>query len=78
MALNRGTRKEKFLYFLEMFAILGTLAGIGLGIYNEFDGTRVDMLTGAFRFGLPGFLGGTGVGVAVGLLAIIWDTIFNR
>jgi hypothetical protein len=78
MALNRGTRKEKFVYYLEIFAILGTVGGVGLGIFNYLGGEKIDMLKGAFEFGLPGFIVGTVAGVVVGMFAVIWDTLFNR
>jgi hypothetical protein len=78
MAVDRGTRKEKLLYYIERCAILGTLGGIGLGVYSNFDGATPDMVKGAIEFGLPGFIIGTVAGVVLGLLAIIWDSIFKR
>jgi hypothetical protein len=78
MALDRGTRKQKFLYYLEVFAILGAIGGVVLGIFENLSGEKIDMLQGAFEFGLPGFIVGTLAGVVVGIFAVIWDTLFNR
>lgn len=78
MAVNRGTRKEKFFYYVEIFAILGTLGGVGLGLFNSLGGETIDFIRGAFQFGLPGFIVGTVAGIVVGVFAVIWDTLFNR
>jgi hypothetical protein len=77
MAIDRGTRKETFIYFLETFSILGVLGGAGWGIYQALGENPFDLLMSAIRFGLIGFIGGSVVGAALGLLAVISSFIFR-
>lgn len=78
MALDRGTRRDTFVHTLETFAMLGVLGGAGLGIYNALGGTPLDVLIEAFKFGFFGFIGGSAVGLVLGLLSVIFATIFKR
>ena len=78
MALDRGTRKATFIYFVETFAMLGTLGGAGLGVYNAMGGTGFEVLISAALFALFGFIGGSAVGAAIGLVAVILGMIFRR
>jgi hypothetical protein len=78
MALNRGTLRATFVYFVETFAMLGTLGGAGLGAYNAMEGGGLDVLIGAASFALFGFVGGSAVGAALGLITVILGAIFGR
>ena len=78
MALDRGTRKATLLYYVEIFAMLGTLGGAGLGAYNSLGETGFEILINAASFGLFGFIGGSAAGTAIGLVAVILGTIFGR
>ena len=78
MALDRGTRKATFIYFVETFAMLGTLGGAGLGVYNALGGAGLEVLISAASFALFGFVGGSAVGVALGTVAVILGAIFGR
>lgn len=78
MALDRGTRKAAFVHFVELFSMIGTLAGAGLGIYNALGGTPIDLVVSAFKFGFLGFIGGSAVGIVLGLISVILGTIFGR
>lgn len=77
MALDRGTRKEAFIHSVETFAMIGTLAGAGLGIYNALGGTAIELAVEAFKFGFLGFIGGSVVGIVLGLISVILGTIFR-
>jgi hypothetical protein len=78
MALRRGQIKDTFVFFIERFAMFGTLGGAGLGIFNSLGGTPPEMLMSAVKFGLYGFVGGTVAGALLGLLAGLYMTIFRR
>jgi hypothetical protein len=77
MAINRGTRKATFVYMLETFAMLGTLGGAGWGVYQALGGTPFDLLMNAIRLGVVGFAGGTVAGIILGLLTVIYMSIFR-
>ncbi len=76
--LNRGRKRDAFVYFVERFAMFGMLGGAALGIFNSLEGTPLDMFFEASKFGLLGFGGGFVVGVACGLLSILFMTISGR
>lgn len=78
MAIDRGTRKATFIYLVEACAILGTLAGVGWGVYEIFGEQPFEVLMNAIKYGFYGFVGGTAVGAALGVLAVIYATIFGR
>ena len=78
MAIRRGTRSATFIYLLETFAILGTLAGAAYGTYLTLGESRIEMLTNAFRYGFFGFIGGSAVGIILGAFSAIFSTIFHR
>lgn len=78
MAIRRGTRSATFIYLLETFAMLGTLAGAAYGIYLMFGESRIEMITSAFRYGFFGFIGGSAVGIILGAFSAIFPTIFRR
>ena len=78
MVLNRGRKRDRFVYFLERFAMFGTLGGAALGIFNSLGGTPIEMLFEASKFGLFGFVGGSVLGAAFGLLSILLAMIFRR
>ena len=75
MAINRGTRGQTFLYLLETFAIIGALAGTGWGFYLALGETPFDLAMNAIRYGFFGFIGGTVIGIVLGVLAVIFATI---
>ena len=76
MALDRGTSKTTFIYFVETFAMLGTVGGAGMGIYDALGGTPVQLAVGAAKIGLFGFIGGTAAGAALG--REIWELASAR
>ncbi len=78
MALNRGTRAAAFMNSLETFALIGTLVGAGVGIYNALGGAPVEIVVEAFKFAFLGFAGGSAVGIVIGLISVILGTIFRR
>lgn len=78
MALNRGRKRDSFVYFLERFAMFGTLGGAALGILNSLGGTPPEMLFEACKFGLLGFGGGLVLGAVLGLLSILFAAITGR
>jgi len=78
MAIDRGTRKATFTYVLELCAIFGTLGGAAYGIYQALGGTPFELLMSAIRVGFFGFIGGTAVGIVLGMFAVIFMTIFRR
>jgi hypothetical protein len=77
MAINRGTRKENFIHILESFAVLGTIAGAGFGIYQTLGKAGGVMLVSAFKLGFAGFIAGSIIGIIAGALAVILITIFR-
>lgn len=77
MAINRGTRKATFVYFVETFSILGVLAGAAWGVYQALGEAVFDLLMNAVRIGIMGFIGGICVGIVFGLFAVIWATLFG-
>ncbi len=77
MAIDRGSRKATFAYLLETFAILGTLGGVGWGVFDALGGTPFDLLMNAIRLGVMGFVGGSVVGAVLGALAVLYATIFR-
>jgi ABC-type lipoprotein release transport system permease subunit len=77
MAINRGTRKATFVHLVETFAMLGMLAGAGWGVFQTLGGNPFDILMNAIRTGLLGFIGGTLVGVLLGVVTVIYLTIFD-
>ena len=78
MALDRGTGKATLIYFIEIFAMLGTIGGAALGVYDALGGAPFQLAIGAAKLGLFGFVGGTAVGIVLGLLAVIFGLIFKR
>lgn len=78
MVLNRGRKRDSFVYFLERFAMFGTLGGAALGILNSLGGTPLEMLFEASKFGLFGFISGSVLGAALGLLSILFATVSRR
>jgi ABC-type nitrate/sulfonate/bicarbonate transport system permease component len=62
---------------VETFSTLGVLGGIGWGVFETLGGTPFDMLMNSIRTGLFGFIGGTIVGVVLGILTIIYLTIME-
>lgn len=78
MALDRGTGKERFVHSVETFALIGTLGGAALGIYDALGETPGIMLVNAFKFGMLGFFGGSAVGIVLGLISAILGMIFRR
>lgn len=58
--------------------MLGTLGGAGLGIFDALGSTPPAMLLSAAMFGLYGFIGGSVVGAFLGLLSVLYITIFRR
>jgi membrane associated rhomboid family serine protease len=77
MAIDRGTRRETFVYCFEMCAAIGTLGGLAWGIYQGLGDTPFELVMSAIRFGIGGFIGGSVVGVVMGVLAVIVGTIFR-
>jgi hypothetical protein len=75
MAINRNTRKETLIYLLETFAVLGALAGAGLGIYQMLGKPLPTMLVSAFQLGFLGFIIGSAIGLILGVIAAIIKTI---
>jgi len=78
MALDRGTRTAAFINSLETFALIGTLLGAGVGIYNALGGAPIEIAVEAFKFAFLGFAGGSAVGIVIGLISVILGTIFRR
>ncbi len=78
MALDRGTGRERFVHSVETFALIGTLGGAGLGIFNALGEALGPMLVSAFKFGMLGFFGGSAVGIVLGLISAILGMIFRR
>jgi hypothetical protein len=78
MSLNRGQAKDSFVYFIERFAMFGTLGGAALGVFNTLGASPPEMLFSAAKFGLYGFVGGSIVGAALGLVSIVYMAIFRR
>ena len=78
MALDRGTRAAAFIQSVETFALIGTLVGAGVGIYNALGGTTVEIAVEAFKFAFLGFAAGSAVGIVLGLISVILGTIFRR
>jgi hypothetical protein len=62
---------------IETFSMLGILGGAGWGIYETLGATPFDMLMNVIRTGIFGFIGGTIVGAVLGVLAVLYVTIFN-
>jgi hypothetical protein len=77
MAINRGTRRETFLHFLEAFALLGALGGAGVGLLQTWGKGLPAVVTSVFQLGFMGFIAGSAVGIILGLLAVIIATIFR-
>jgi len=78
MAIDRGTAKDTFIYALETCAILGALGGAGFGVLDSLGGQTVDLVIGAFKLGFVGFIGGSGVGIVLGLIVVILSSLFGR
>lgn len=77
MAIDRGTRKQNFVYIFETFALLGTLGGAGFGIFQELGKPLPTMLTSALQIGFLGFIAGSVIGLILGTLVVIIATIFR-
>ena len=78
MAIDRGTAKDTFIYAVETCALIGALIGAAVGVYDSFGGQTVDMVVGAFKLGFVGFIGGSAVGIVLGLIAVILSSLFGR
>ena len=78
MGLDRGTSKTTFIYFIETFAMLGTVGGAAVGVFDALGGTPIQLAVSAAKIGLLGFVGGTAVGAVLGVLAVIFGLIFKR
>ncbi len=77
MAIDRGTRKQNFVYIFETFALLGTLGGAGLGIFQALGKSLPALLTSALQLGFLGFIAGSVVGLVLGAIVVIISTIFR-
>ncbi len=78
MVLNRGRKRDTFVYFLERFAMFGTLGGAALGIFNSLGRTPPEMFFEACKFGLFGFVAGSVLGAVLGLLSILFAAVTGR
>ena len=58
--------------------MFGTLGGAALGVFDTLGKSPPEMLLSAAKFGLYGFVGGSIVGALLGLLSILYMTIFRR
>jgi hypothetical protein len=77
MAINRGTNRETFVYFLEVFAVLGVIGGVGIGIYQSMGKQIPELMTSVFQIGFMGFIVGSAIGIVLGVLAVLLRTIFR-
>ena len=77
MAINRGTNRETFVHLFEAFAIIGVVAGVGLGIFQSMGKSFPALMTSVFQLGFMGFIAGSVVGLILGTLAVLIRTIFR-
>ena len=77
MALDRGTRGATFAYIFQWCAMLGALAGAGLGILDKLGQPTPEIVVSAVRVAFFGFFGGSIVGVVVGLFVVIIGSLFK-
>jgi hypothetical protein len=77
MAIDRGTRRATFVNLIEACAMIGALGGAAWGVYQLLGENPFEVLMSAIRFGFFGFIGGTVAGIALGILAVIYITIFK-